>query len=116
VAPVVVCGFLRDKAVVELTHLLAPLAARVICTRPASDRAADPDEVAAGFSSLGVAASTVADPAAAARQARAELGRGGALLGCGSLYLIGTFRQVWGRRTFRPAGGPVGASREVEGR
>jgi dihydrofolate synthase/folylpolyglutamate synthase len=113
VKPLVVCGFLRDKAVDELTDLLAPLAGRVITTRPDSDRAAAPEEVAARFAALGVPARSVADPAEAARVALAEMGRGGALLGCGSLYLIGALRRAWRPGRSGPQGVATGAGKEV---
>ncbi|MGE5554499.1 MAG: bifunctional folylpolyglutamate synthase/dihydrofolate synthase [Betaproteobacteria bacterium] len=95
--PVVVCGFLRDKAVEEMVGILAGLAEEVIATRPASDRAAEPEAVAREFARLGVAATTVPDPVAAAQAALERPGvvQGGPVLGCGSLYLIGALRRAW---------------------
>ncbi|MGE5507356.1 MAG: bifunctional folylpolyglutamate synthase/dihydrofolate synthase [Chitinophagales bacterium] len=103
-APLVVCGFLRDKAWEELVALLAGLAGEVVVTRPASDRAAAPGEVAELFRRAGVPAQAVEPPEEAAREALAHAREGGRpLLGCGSLYLIGALRRAW-----RPAAGGKG--------
>lgn len=105
--PLVVCGFLRDKAVAEMVDLLAGLAGEVIVTSPASDRAADPAEVAGEFLARGIPAAAVPDPARAARRAFVHPAASAGLLGCGSLYLIGTLRREW------RAGGKGGDNRGV---
>jgi dihydrofolate synthase/folylpolyglutamate synthase len=104
--PVVACGFLRDKAVDELVALLAGVAREVIVTRPASDRAAEPAVVADLFRRAGVAARAIESPVEAAREALRRAGeQGRPLLGCGSLYLIGTLRRGWRATGSRKDGG-----------
>lgn len=101
--PIVVCGFLADKAVGEMVTLLAELAAEVIVARPENSRAADPGEVAAAFGSLGVAASCEPAPEVALSSALARAAeQGGApILSCGSLYLVGALRRAWRRTVIR---------------
>ncbi len=101
--PVVVCGFLRDKAVAEMVGILAGLAGAVIATRPASDRAAEPEGVAREFAGRGIEAVAVADPEEAARLAlaRPAVQAGAPVLGCGSLYLVGALRRAWRSRAGR---------------
>lgn len=102
IKPVVVCGFLKDKAVSELVALLSGLAAEVIVTRPASERAAAPEAVAAEFAAHDVPVQSVPDPPEAARLAFTRLAAtaaGGAVLGCGSLYLVGALRRTFRRGT-----------------
>jgi dihydrofolate synthase/folylpolyglutamate synthase len=98
--PLVVCGFLQDKPVAEMVKILAELADEVIATRPASDRAAAPEEVAGEFTRRGVAAVVADDPEEAARLAlaRPAVQAGAPVLGCGSLYLVGSLRRVWRAR------------------
>lgn len=104
VAPVVVCGFLKDKAVEEMVEIICGLAGEAVVTRPASDRAADPGPVADAFLSRGIRAQAVADPRQAARLALARPEAAGGVLGCGSLYLAGVLRREW-RRLCRKGGG-----------
>ncbi|MDI6870503.1 MAG: Mur ligase family protein [Bacillota bacterium] len=95
--PLVVCGFLRDRPVAEMVAALAGLAGEVIVTRPASDRAAEPVEVAGLFASHGVDATVEGDPTAAAclALARPSVKAGAPVLGCGTLYLVGALRRAW---------------------
>jgi dihydrofolate synthase/folylpolyglutamate synthase len=93
-----VVGFLREKDPAEmLTALAAPDAARVICVRPPSPRALDPDDVAEAAVAIGVdtdrveVADTVPE---AVLLAIARTGPDEHVVVTGSLYVVGAARSV----------------------
>ena len=81
-----VFGIMRDKQVREVMATLFPLFDEVIVTRPGSERAETPANLARMAATLGVKVQTASRPAAALEEA---LLRPGSVLVCGSLYLAG---------------------------
>lgn len=97
-----VFGIFRDKRVAGVVERLAGSFARVVATRAPSDRAAEPEELAALFRARGVAADAVDDPVAAVRHAFAVTPEDGSVTVAGSIYLAGLVRAAFTRRRFRP--------------
>lgn len=86
-----VFGASADKDVAGVTHLLAPLAERVVVTRAArSPRAMEPSALAA----LVPGASVSSDPASALRAARELTQPGDTIVVAGSLFLVGEMRDL----------------------
>jgi len=92
--PVAVVSVLDDKDLGAMLEAIAPRCAAVIGTRSSHRRAADPAGVAAAAGKLGAATAVVADPREAVAAAVAKAGPGGAVLVCGSLYLLGDVRPL----------------------
>jgi dihydrofolate synthase/folylpolyglutamate synthase len=70
---------------------------RIVCTRPPSARALDPDEVAAAAADLGVDPRRVAvteSVAEAVARALADTAADGQIVITGSLYTVGAARDV----------------------
>jgi dihydrofolate synthase/folylpolyglutamate synthase len=84
---VLVFGVLRDKDAHAMLQRLAPLAERVVLTRPPSDRAADPRSLLP--SGPGLAADVVPEVGEALALARQAAGPQGTVLVTGSLYTVG---------------------------
>ena len=80
-----VFGALADKDAAAMLAAIAPLAAGVHLCAPASPRALDPASLVASFP----AARVYQSARAALDAARSAAGEGGAVLCCGSLYLVG---------------------------
>ncbi len=68
---------------------LAPHVEAVVVTRPAVQRAVEPDEVAEAVRRLVSTVEVVPDPAAALAKAQETAGPEGTVLVAGSLYLVG---------------------------
>jgi dihydrofolate synthase / folylpolyglutamate synthase len=102
--PVALVSVLDDKDLGAMLEAIVPRCAAVVATRSSHRRAADPAAVAAAAGELGATAEVVADPAAALATAIATAGPAGAVLVCGSLYLLGDVRPVL--IAARPAGPP----------
>ncbi|MFN8123967.1 MAG: Mur ligase family protein [Thermoleophilia bacterium] len=90
--PVAVVSVLADKDAAAMMAALAPACGTVVATRSRHRRAADPAELATAARAAGAAAEVVADPAAALDRARSLAGPEGAVLVCGSLYLLADLR------------------------
>jgi dihydrofolate synthase/folylpolyglutamate synthase len=108
---VLVFGAMADKDVAAMARRLFPLAARVVLTRVAQDRAASPRELARRAGGLARGAVHAKDPAAAMARARALAGRDGRIVVAGSLFLVGDVlalsaraRRARRRRRSRRAG------------
>ncbi|MCC6832487.1 MAG: bifunctional folylpolyglutamate synthase/dihydrofolate synthase [Thermoleophilia bacterium] len=93
-APVAVVSVLSDKDAAAMMAALAPACAAVVATRSAHRRAADPAVLAAAARAAGATAEAVDDPGAALARARALAGPDGAVLVCGSLYLLADLRPA----------------------
>ncbi len=102
--PVAVVSVLDDKDLGAMLEAIAPRCAAVIATRSSHRRAADPAAIAAAARHLGAADAVVADPAAALAAAVAQAGPAGAVLICGSLYLLADVRPLL--LAVQPAGPP----------
>lgn len=88
VPTVTVLGAMRGKLLAEMLAPLGPFLGRVIVTRPAVRRAAEPAEVAAEVRRFCPSVEIVEDPGDALTHARSIAGTGFVLV-TGSLYLIG---------------------------
>jgi dihydrofolate synthase / folylpolyglutamate synthase len=86
---VLVFGAMADKDVAAMARRLFPLAARVVLTRVAQDRAASTRELARRAGALARGAVHAKAPAAAMARARALAGRDGRIVVAGSLFLVG---------------------------
>jgi dihydrofolate synthase/folylpolyglutamate synthase len=103
--PVAVFGVMNDKLVPEMLALLAPWVEATVITRPAVERAADPDLVATQARAAGMARVETIDCPSRALAHACGLARGGSfILVTGSLYLVG---QILGFLEGRLAPGPV---------
>jgi dihydrofolate synthase/folylpolyglutamate synthase len=94
-------GAVRDKAVEEITGLLFPRAAHVICTQPRSARAISAQRLAEITAHDANHMEVMAEPEAALARAL-ELARPeDVVFATGSLYLVGDLRRWW--RTQHPS-------------
>jgi dihydrofolate synthase/folylpolyglutamate synthase len=93
-----VVGLLREKDPHEMLQAVGvPDVDRIVCTRPPSARALDPDEVAAAAVDLGMEPHRVVvteSVAAAVARALAEAAADGQIVVTGSLYTVGAARDV----------------------
>jgi len=89
-----VLGLLADKDAGPVLDALAPLAACVHVTEPPSPRALGREALASMLRSRGVDAVVHTSPGEALAAARVEAGRQGAVIACGSLYLVGALRAA----------------------
>jgi len=97
VRPQLVFGVLGDKDRLPMMRALFPLAAGVHLCAPPSPRAVPPEAVAeeARRDGLGgIPIERCEDVGSAVRAARVAAGRDGAVLICGSLYLVGAARAI----------------------
>jgi dihydrofolate synthase/folylpolyglutamate synthase len=91
---VLLFGAMRDKAVAEMADLLFPLAAAVVLTRPPQKRAATTQVLAQLTGHLNHRIIECEDPGAALAKARDLAGPDGIVVVTGSLYLVGSVRQL----------------------
>jgi dihydrofolate synthase/folylpolyglutamate synthase len=102
--PVVVVSALGDK---DLGAMLAPLAGRcraLVATRSRHLRAVAPSTIVGVAERLGLPAEAVERPRDAVARAARRAGRRGAVLVCGSLYLLADLRPVLVREQAKNAG------------
>lgn len=92
---VLVLGVLGDKDVDGVVSVLASQASLVVATRPDSDRALPPNDLAHRVQQAGVRCLVEEDPDRALARAVAEAGQGGVVCATGSLYLVGRLRGLW---------------------
>lgn len=102
--PVILFGAMQGKLLPQILDALAPFAHRLVLTRPAVRRAAEPEEIAALARERIERVDVVADPAEAFERARDLAGNGRFVLVTGSLYLVG---EILGLLEHRDAPGPV---------
>jgi dihydrofolate synthase/folylpolyglutamate synthase len=91
-------GALADKDVAAMLPPLAARASRVVLSRPASPRAADPAALAA---LLPPGPAAALEPEIAAGLERARTGGPELVVACGSIFLIGTVRALLEARRAR---------------
>jgi len=102
--PVAVVSALGDK---DLGAMLAPLAGRcraVVATRSRHHRAVAPSTIVAMAERVGLPAEAVDRPREAVARAARRAGRRGAVLVCGSLYLLADLRPVLVREQAKNVG------------
>jgi dihydrofolate synthase/folylpolyglutamate synthase len=85
---------MRDKEIGEITSILFPLAEEVILTRPASPRAADPEEILAASRAVPERILLEPEPTFAVEHAFDASAPGDVVLVCGSLFLVGAVKEA----------------------
>jgi len=100
-ADVTVFGALRDKDYGKMLKALSGVSARFVLTKPASARALPVVRLKEAARDLGLKSGATASVARALEMARAECGRDGTMLICGSLYMIGEAMEDIGYRPER---------------
>lgn len=95
VRPVAVVSVLADKDAGAMLAALAPACAAVVATRSSHRRAAEPATLADAARRAGAPAEAVDDPLGALARATTLAGPGGAVLVCGSLYLLADLRDMF---------------------
>lgn len=91
--PVAVVSLLDDKDVAGMVAVLAPRCRALVATRSAHRRAADPALIRDAACAAGLDAVVECDPVRALADARRRAGPDGAVLICGSLYLLADLRE-----------------------
>jgi dihydrofolate synthase/folylpolyglutamate synthase len=103
---VLVTSIVRDKNAAAMLAVLSPHFDRVVATRSPSERALEPEQLAAlitrtrgqteAGASGGAAVECIADPGAALAAARAQAGaiEGGLVVVAGSIFLVGALRDA----------------------
>jgi len=92
---VLVFGAVRDKAIDEITGMLFPRAAHVICTQPRSARAVSAAHLAEIACHGTPPCETIPDPGEALARALAIAAPADVVFATGSLYLVGDLRRWW---------------------
>ena len=93
---VLLLGMLSDKDAAGFAARLVPLADAVVCTAPVSPRALAPEALAALVEGCGKTAQLCPGAREALEAARRAAGPDGCVLACGSLYLAGELRDLFG--------------------
>ena len=91
---VAVVSILGDKDAAAMVTPLAGACASIVATRSSHPRAAAPDVIAHLAILAGMTATIVEDPLTAVETARRLAGADGAVLVCGSLYLLSDVRDT----------------------
>jgi len=91
---ILVFGVLRDKNYQQMLKKLAPLAQKIIITRPDSERAVPPDEVRIWAKPYCDQVEVVEEPGQALNSALAAADREDLVCVAGSLYLIGAIKKA----------------------
>ena len=105
---IAVVSVLGDKDAAAMVAPLAAVCDAMVATRSSHPRAAAPDVLTHLARLAGMQAETVEDPGDAVARARVLAGRGGAVLICGSLYLLADVRAG-------VIAGPAGATDMLRG-
>jgi dihydrofolate synthase/folylpolyglutamate synthase len=92
---ILVLGILADKDWRGMIRRLAPLAHRVILTRPPEERALAPEALAAEAMRWSGSVDAVREPREAVRRALEAAGRDDLVCVAGSLYLVGAVRPLF---------------------
>jgi dihydrofolate synthase/folylpolyglutamate synthase len=92
---ILVLGILVDKDWRGMLRRLAPLADRVILTRPPEERALAPEALAAEAKRWTRSVDVIKEPREAIRRALEMAGRDGLVCVAGSLYLVGAVRPFF---------------------
>ena len=95
---VLVFGAVRDKALEEITSLLFPRAAHVICTQPRSARAISAQRLTELTAHDAGRVEVIAEPEAALARALQLAAPNDVVFATGSLYLVGDLRRWWRAR------------------
>lgn len=88
-------GVLKDKDYKEMIRLLSPYAARFICTQPDNPRALSSSELCEYLKALGNEAIDAGEVGPSVLKSLQEA-VGSPIIACGSLYMAGAIRRVFG--------------------
>jgi dihydrofolate synthase / folylpolyglutamate synthase len=91
--PVAVVSALGDKDLAAMVRALAGACRAVVATRSSHPRAVDPRTIVRLAEAEGISAAAVEPPLRAVERARRRAGARGAVLVCGSLYLLADLRR-----------------------
>jgi dihydrofolate synthase/folylpolyglutamate synthase len=91
---VLLTAMMRDKQPEACASILAPLASEVIATQVEGPRALPADALADVYRARGVRAAAIPEPGAALAAVRRAAGPDGAVVACGSLYLVGELMKL----------------------
>lgn len=86
---ILVFGVLKDKQYDEMISIIAPLAGKIVLTRPLGDRALDPSEIQHHQAFSGKPLEVIPDISAAWDRAFQLAGRHDLICGAGSIYFVG---------------------------
>ena len=103
---ILVFGVLRDKNFPLMVKKLAPLADRIIITKPETERAVPPSELVELAKLSCGRVEVVAEPRQALQRAMAVAGEEDLICVTGSLYLIGEIKQAYTARPRLPMPAP----------
>jgi dihydrofolate synthase / folylpolyglutamate synthase len=95
---VALAGMVEGKRPRSFARALGRAVGRVVVTEPASARRVPAAKLGLDFRAAGFQVAVEPDPKRALALARTSAGRGGLVVACGSLYLIGLILQLAGRR------------------
>ncbi len=96
IKPLLLLGILQDKDREALLNIIAPIAREVVCVPPESERAIDPEELAAMVRKRGVPANSASDITEGFKMLMKRATEDDVILTTGSLYVIGPVRKVCG--------------------
>ncbi len=94
--PFVLMGMLKEKDWKQMARILAPIAREVVCVPPQSNRALDPEELAAYVRDLGIPVSVHGSITHGFESLLARASGNDVILAAGSLYMIGPVRRACG--------------------
>ena len=94
--PLLLLGILQDKDRKTLLDIIVPLAGHVVCVPPESERAIDPEELAAMVRRRGVSANWASDITEGFEMLKRKAREEDVILVTGSLYVIGPIRKACG--------------------
>lgn len=95
--PFILLGILKDKNVETLVRTIAPIAKKVVCVPPHSDRSMEPEALARLVQDTGVPATPI-DSIEEGFNALMEMaGEHDVIVAAGSLYMIGPVRRACGK-------------------
>ncbi len=96
IKPLLLLGILQDKDRKTLLDIIVPLARHVVCVPPESERAIDPEELAAMVRRRGVSANWASGIREGFEMLMAQATENDVTLVTGSLYVIGPIRKACG--------------------
>ncbi|MGC8603670.1 MAG: bifunctional folylpolyglutamate synthase/dihydrofolate synthase [Desulfomonilaceae bacterium] len=95
--PLLLLGILKDKNVETLVRTIAPIAKRVVCVAPHSDRSLDPKELCKIVTGLGTPATSMDSIEGGFSDLLEQAEMDDVIIAAGSLYMIGPVRRVCGK-------------------
>lgn len=95
--PLLLLGILKDKNVETLVRTIAPIAKRVVCVAPHSDRSLNPKELCKIVTGLGTPATSMDSIEGGFSDLLEQAEMDDVIIAAGSLYMIGPVRRVCGK-------------------